>query len=151
MPLHNVDRRTGRTAVCAWVPLNASSPAIRVPIFCLLDTATSTSKRGRRFNGTTLLIGAQFWYTGQDHLQLLGTNSAHTSSSGQYIVHFLDDPGPAKLALSFTRYTTALGAVRGSGCLKVHQGTSLIRDIARNVDESRGAELAGSADLNTSP
>ena len=62
---------------------------------------------------------------------------------------FLDDPGPVKLALSLARYTTALGAVRGSCCLQVHQGSSLIRGA--NVDESRGAEIAGSADLDTLP
>ena len=44
--LCNSGRRTGCTVVCAWVPLNASSPATAAPLFCLLDTATSTSKRG---------------------------------------------------------------------------------------------------------
>ena len=37
----NFDRRARRTAVCAWVPLNASSPATRAPVFGLLDTAMS--------------------------------------------------------------------------------------------------------------
>ena len=63
----------------------------------------------------------------------------------------MDDPGPAKLAFSFASYTTALGAVRGSWCLQVHQGISLMRGVVRNVDESRGAEFAGFADLDTSP
>ena len=63
----------------------------------------------------------------------------------------MDDLGPVKLALSSAQYTTALGAVRGSWCLQVHQGSSLMRGIVRNVDESRGAEIAGSADLNTPP
>ena len=35
-----VDRRTGCTAICAWVPLNASSPATRVTVSCLSDTTT---------------------------------------------------------------------------------------------------------------
>ena len=35
--------------------------------------------------------------------------------------------------------------------LQVHQGSSLMRGIVRNVDESRGAEIAGSGDLDTPP
>ena len=98
----------------------------------------------RRFSGTVLPVGAYFWYKGQDHLWWLGKISAHTPTPGQYVVRFLDDPGPVKLALSTARYTTSLGAVRGSWCLQVHQGSSLMRGIVRNDDESRGAELAGS-------
>ena len=98
----------------------------------------------RRFSGTILPVGAYFWYKGQDHLWWLGKISAHTPTPGQYVVRFLDDPGPVKLALSTARYTTALGAARGSWCLQVHQGSSLMRGIVRNDDESRGAELAGS-------
>ena len=67
------------------------------------------------------------------------------------VVRFLDEPEPVKLALSSARYTTALGAVRGSWCLQAHQGSFLVRDIVRNVDESRGAEIAGSADLDAPP
>ena len=36
----NLDRQTGYTAACAWVPLNTSSPAPRAPASCLLDIAT---------------------------------------------------------------------------------------------------------------
>ena len=39
-------RRTGCTAVCAWVPSNVNSPATRAPVSCLTDTATSITKRG---------------------------------------------------------------------------------------------------------
>ena len=75
----------------------------------------------------------------------------HTSTPGQYAVRFLDNPGPVKLALSSVRYTTALRAVCGSWCLRVHQGSSLVRGIVSDVKEFRGAEIPGSADLNTSP
>ena len=63
----------------------------------------------------------------------------------------MDASGPIKLALSSARYTRALGAVRASLCLQVHERSSLMRGIVRNVDESRGAEIAGSADSDTSP
>ena len=105
----------------------------------------------RRFRGTNLPVGTYFWDKAQDNLFWLGKNSAHTLTPGQCVVRFLDDPRTVKLALSSARCTTALGAVRGSWCLQVHQGSSLMRGIVRNVDESRGAEIAGSADLNTPP
>ena len=81
----------------------------------------------------------------------MGKKPAHFSTPGQYVVRFLDNSGPVKLALSFARYTTALGAVRGPWCLEAHQVSPLMRGIVHNVDESRRAELAGYADLNTSP
>ena len=64
----------------------------------------------RRFNGTIQLVGAYFWHKDQDNIRWLAHNSTH----GEYIVRLLDDPGPVKLTLSPTRYTAALGAVRGS-------------------------------------
>ena len=63
----------------------------------------------------------------------------------------LGRPWTGQARAIFRSKPTALGAVRGSSCLQVHLGSSLMRGIVRNVDESRGAELAGSADLNTSP
>ena len=76
--------------------------------------------------------------------------STHTPTPGQCVVRFFDDPGSVELALSSARYNTALGTVCGSWCLQVHQGSSIIRGIVRNVDGSRGTELSGSADLDTS-
>ena len=102
----------------------------------------------RRFRDTIPHVGAYFWYKGQVRFWWLGKNSAHIPTPGQYVVRFLDDPGPVKLALSSARYTTALGAVRGSWCLQVK---FFMRGIVRNVNESRGAEIAGSADSDTSP
>ena len=79
----NFDRRTGYTAVCTWVSLNASSPATRALFSCLPDTAIIRQNRqtwARRFSGTIMLVGA---YKRQDHiwwlrnfprtLQLLGS------------------------------------------------------------------------------
>ena len=105
----------------------------------------------RRFRGTILLVGAYVWHKGQDHLWWLGKPFAHTPTPGQYVVCFLEDFGPVKLGFSLARYTTALGAVGASWCLQVHQGNSLMRGIVRNVGESRGAKIAGSADLDTPP
>ena len=65
----------------------------------------------------------------------------HAPTPGQYVVRFLGDRGPVKLALSSARYTTALGDARGSWCLQVHHGSSLMHGIVDNVDESHGAEL----------
>ena len=106
----------------------------------------------RRFSGAILPVGAYFSYNGQDHLWWLGNVSVHTPTPGQqYVVRVFHDPGPVKLTLSSARYTTALGAVRGSWCLQMHKESSLMRDIVHNVDESRGADLASSTDLDTSP
>ena len=72
----------------------------------------------------------------------------HTATAAQYIVRFLDDPGPVKLKLSPSRYTTAIGAERDSWCLQTRQGRPLQQGILRNIDESRGVELADSVATN---
>lgn len=60
------------------------------------------------------------------------------------MVRFRDDPGPVILVLSPTRYFKDLGVDRGSLCLQVRRGSSLMRGIVRNEDESRRAEVFGS-------
>lgn len=68
--------------------------------------------------------------------------SGHNPTPGQYVVRFLDDYGPVKLALSPGGCNPAPGAVRGSWGLHVHQVSSLLRGNVRNVDKSHGTELS---------
>ncbi len=78
-----------------------------------------------RFSSTILPVGAHIWYKARDHHWWLGKISAHTTTSSLYIVRFLDDPGPVKIKLSSSRYTTAIGAERDSWCLQTHRGSVL--------------------------
>ena len=86
--------------------------------------------------------GAHFWYKADDGLRLLGKISARTSTKQEYLVRFLDDPGPIKLPLSPAHYTTSTGGVHGSWCLQLRRGRSVAHGIQSNVDESRGADVA---------
>ena len=104
----------------------------------------------RRFGDTTLPVEAHFWYKANNRLWWLGKISGRIPSSSKRVMRVLHDPGPVTLVLSPTRHNTALGADRGSWCLQVYQGSSLMRDIGRNVDESRGADIVG-ADALDSP
>ena len=96
----------------------------------------------RRFSTTVLPVGTHFWSKVRDHHLWLGKISAHTTTAAQYIVCVLDDHGPVKFKLSPSRYTTAIGAKRDSWCLQTRQGRPLQQGIMRNVDESRGVEVA---------
>ena len=66
--------------------------------------------------------------------------SASTTEDGVSLAQILDDPGPFKLPLFPTSYTSA-GAVRGSWCLQVHVASAFSRGVHRNVDDSRGAAV----------
>ena len=57
---------------------------------------------------------------------------AHTT----VLTRLLDDPGPIKIALPDSRYTTFADAVQGSWCLpSPPRGTiALFKGILRNVD-----------------
>ena len=96
----------------------------------------------RHHSTTVLLNGAHFRYKADDDLWWLGKISARTSTAGEYLVRFLDDPGPIKLPLSPAHYTTSSGRVQGSWCLQLHRDRSVARGIQSNVDESRGADVA---------
>ena len=95
----------------------------------------------RRYRDTALPKGAHFWYKGDDGLWWLRKISASAAEDGVYLVRFLDDPGPIKLPLPPARYTTSMGAVRGSWCLHVHVASAFPLGIQCNVDESRGAAV----------
>ena len=96
----------------------------------------------RRFSSTILSVGTHFWYKARDHHWWLGKISAHITTAAHYIVHCLGDPGPVNPKLSSSRYTTAIRAERDLWCLQTRQGKILEQGILRNVDESRGVELA---------
>ena len=102
----------------------------------------SRSTWDRRFADTPLPVGAFFWYKAQDGLWWLGKISGPTERADHYIVRFLDDPGPIKIALSDVRYSTLGSAVCGSWCLQVHGGSALMKGLLRNVDMSRNVEEA---------
>ena len=93
----------------------------------------------RRFQDSVLPVGAHFWYKAQDGLWWLGKISRHAPTPNTFIVRFLDDPGPVRIALSPSRYTTSQDAVRGSWCLQVHRSSSFLRGLQRDADKSRGA------------
>ena len=91
----------------------------------------------RRFAATPLPVGAFFWYKAQDGLWWIGKISGPSPLPDQYIVRFLDDPGPVKITLPALRYTTTTTSAPGSWCLQVHSGSALFKGLLRNVDMSR--------------
>lgn len=64
--------------------------------------------------------GAPFWYTSkdEDNFRWLGKTSARTTTDGDSLVRFLDDPGRIKLPTPPVRYATSNGIVWGCLCLK---------------------------------
>ena len=98
--------------------------------------------RLRHYSTTVLPNGTHFWYKADDGLWWLGKFSARTSIDGEYLVRFLDDPGPIKLPLSPAHHTTSTGGVQGSWCLQLCRGRSATRGIQSNADESRGVDVA---------
>ncbi|CAB1116845.1 unnamed protein product [Ectocarpus sp. CCAP 1310/34] len=92
----------------------------------------------RRFANTPLPVGAFFWHKTQDGLWWLGKISGPPPlPSDFYVVHFLDDPGPVKLALPDVRYSAVETAASGSWCLQVHSGSALFNGVLCNIDMSR--------------
>ena len=96
----------------------------------------------RRFSTTVLPVLTHFWGKARDHHWWLGKMYAHPKTAAHYVVRFLDDPGPVKLKLFPSRYTTTSGAERDMLCLQTRQGRTLRQGILRNINESRGVELA---------
>ena len=121
---YNLDRKIGCTAACAWMPLNANSSVPRAPVSCLPDIAKSITTRGAADSVASSRLSARTSGTRVDIIFGGSGKFPHTLQlpDSRQVVRFLDEPEPVKLALSSARYTTALGAVRGSWCLQVHQG-----------------------------
>ena len=92
----------------------------------------------RRFSSSPLPAGAHLWYKARDGLWWLGKvaprASTDTSSTNSYIVRFLDDPGPIKITLLPSLYTTSRSATHGSWCLQRHQAGGLARGVLRNAN-----------------
>ena len=106
----------------------------------------------RHFSATILPSGAHVWYKARDGLWWLGkiahrppSTPSDPSPSTSYIIRFLDDPGPIKIDLSPSRYSTARDAHYGSWCLQRHRTGNLARGVLRNSDASRGASTATAA------
>ena len=66
------------------------------------------------------------------------------TEDGVSLAQSLDDPGTFKLPLFPARYTTSVGAVRGSWCLHVHVASAFSGGVQCNVDDSRGAAVISS-------
>ena len=95
----------------------------------------------RHYSTTVLPNGANLWYIADDGLWWLGKISSRTSTDGEYLVRFLDDPGPIKRPLSPAPYTTSTRGVQVFWRLQLRQGRSVARGIQSNVGESRGANV----------
>ena len=102
------------------------------------------------FSSSTLPAGAHLWYKARNGLWWLGKIAhrapADNTSGNSYIVRFLDDPGPIKINLLPSAYTTSRSAVQGSWCLQRHQTGGLARGVLRNADGARGANTAPLSD-----
>ena len=84
----------------------------------------------RHYSTTVLPNRARFSYKDDDGLWWLGKISARTSTDGEYLVRFRDDPGPIKLPLSPAHYTTSRGGIQGSWCRQPRRGRSVARGIS---------------------
>ena len=91
------------------------------PIFGALTLSVALTK------GLTTFISDNRLTTDTFHL------STGNSSANSYIVRFLDVPGPSKIDLQPTSYTTSRSTVPGSWCLQRHQAGRLTRCILRNA------------------
>ena len=139
----NSNRQIGCTVACASVPPNVNSHEIRASDCCLQATASSPTKTGHVTSAAPSFPSAPNSGTRLEIFTGASAKSPLTTTSATYLVRFLDDPGPVKINLSPSRYTG-----RDSWCLQTHQGSTLQHGILRNVDESRGVELADPATTN---
>ena len=115
-PLANTSSATESARPCNCNQANRAYPRIHVgaarrelardkgarflpPRYSCIDQQTWT----HRFSSTILPIGAHSWYKGQDHLWWLGNISAHTSTPGQYMIGFLDQPSSRYLPIGILR------------------------------------------------
>ena len=73
-----------------------------------------------RFMADTLPIGAFIWYHSFDGPWWLGKVKQPLNYRRRYVIRFLDNPGPALIALLGSAYNTALHAPCGSWCLQTH-------------------------------
>ena len=108
------------------------------------------------FSSSTLPAGAHLWCKALNGLWCLGRvahrTSTDNSSANSYIVRFLDDPGPIKINLLPSAYTTSRSAVQGSWHLQRHQTGGLASGVLWNADGACiGADGTVTAPLSVSP
>ena len=80
----------------------------------------------------TLPIGASIWYHFFDGSWRLGKVKHPPNDRGRYVIRFLDDPGPALIALPGSAYNTALHAPCDSWCLQTHGRSSPLQGVLQN-------------------
>ena len=68
-----------------------------------------------------------------------------TTTVNQFIVRFLDDPGPIQITLFSDRYNAGQSVRCGAWCVQVHRNSSFVRSLQRNVDEPRGTSSSPAA------
>ena len=138
----NTAKPTAYTARCELVPRNENFLGATASVSWRPVTAAFLAQNGflaptipRCFPTEPTFI----WYIGDDGLWWLGEISARMTTTGVYMVRFLDDPGLTKLPLTAAHYATSTRAVRDVSCPQVHLTSTFARGIQRNVDEYRGA------------
>ena len=82
-----------------------------------------------RFMVDTLPIGASIWYQSFDGSWWLGKVKQPPNDRGHYVIRFLDNPGPALIALPGSAYNTALHAPCGSWCLQTHGRSNPLQGV----------------------
>lgn len=137
--------KTGCTVACASALPSETSHEIRVPDSHLRATASSRIKIGPVVSAARPSPSAPTPGT-RPRSQLVARKDLPLTPQQppNYIVRFLDGPGPVKLKLklSSSRYATAIGDESASWCLHPRQGGVLHHGILRNVYESRVVQLA---------
>ena len=143
-PPHDTAKQTAYTARCASGPPTANfrGPGANSPSL----PGTASSRALSRSAASALPAGAHLWYKARNGLRWL-VKIAHrapadTSLADSWIVRVLDDPGPIKINLLLSAYTTSRSAVQGSWCYQRHQTGGLASSVLRNADSSRGALTA---------
>ena len=82
-----------------------------------------------RFMVDTLPIGTSIWYHSFDGSWWLGKVKQPPNDRGHYVIRFLDNPGPALIALPRSAYNTALHAPCGSWCLQTHGRSNPLQGV----------------------
>ena len=90
-------------------------------------------------NDRDKLRGAYFWFRDRDLLWWLGIIHKVGSADEPYIVRFLDDPGPIRIALRYELYSTDPSAGRFSWCLQYRKSSGVVSGVKQHGDGFREA------------
>ena len=77
----------------------------------------------------SLPVGASVWYHSFGGSWWLGKIKQPPNDSGRYVIGFLDNPGPALIALPGSAFNTALHAPCGSWCLQTHGRSNPLQGV----------------------